>query len=100
MNHPATDPFVFDLRRLRIAPEPYYRGFASVRYTYILPDGGMLSHVHVFAGGGAGGGAGFPPGLPFEARKLFHDFQQTVASLSAHQRMTWAAAAMAEGVEQ
>lgn len=110
--HPAPDPFAFDLSRLRLRTIPRDDGVGHVQWVYLLPASGELVHdlfrpASGFAGGifGGGGGGGafyqlhlpdYPFGLPEGARPIFVAFEKRVAGLSAHQRMAWAAAAMAE----
>lgn len=108
------DPFTFSLDRLRIRSVPREDGIQHVQYAYILPVGGELVRDlfqaatdlarGIFAGGGGGGVGGsfynhshrYPFGLPEEARPLWVEFRAHVAQLTAHQRLTWMAAAQAE----
>lgn len=111
-NHPAPDPFAFDLSRLRLRAIPRDDGIEHVQWVYLLPAGRELVHDIISSASGftggifrGGGGSGafyqlhlpdFPFGLPEGARPIFVAFEKRVAGLSAHQRMAWAAAAQAE----
>lgn len=89
--HPAPDPF--DFRSDLIRREPYTdshgRRWIRIWYGLQMPGGGKIGkliepndqHADRMA-----------------QRQFEATFRQQVDGLSAHQRMTWAAAAMADGV--
>lgn len=88
--HPAPDPFVFDPERVaRSASNPQ-------RLTYHLPDGRVLEAPVRPPSSNIVVKAWTPQGkeIPQEMSKIRALFDRTVAALSAHEQMTWAAAAL------
>ena len=105
-----TDPFIFDIARLRFEATKQDDGCVMIRWAYRLPAGGELATdqlYHPSLPGGAGGGGGavgffqpaYPPGLPEQARPLFLGFEEHVAGLSAHQKLVWLLAAQKEAAD-
>ena len=89
--HPAADTFAFDPARVGCHPSN------PQRLTYPLPDGRVLEAPVQPPSSNIVVRAWTPEGkeIPQEAFKIRKLFERTVAGLSAHQKMTWAATARA-----